>query len=79
MMVEKKEAKKKSLDELVEEALEDAPTMKGYTIKQLAELTNRPWPTVRWHLELMEARDVVEYFDVGRAKLYSLKKKKKES
>ncbi len=70
--------KKKSLDDLIEDALENAPEVKGYTIKQLADITERPWPTTRWHLELLEARGTVEHFDIGRAKVYSLKKKKKK-
>jgi len=66
----------KKLDELLEDALDDAPTIKGYTIKQLAEITEAPWPTAWWHLERLESRAIVEHFNMGRAKLYSLKKKR---
>jgi predicted ArsR family transcriptional regulator len=71
----KKTEKKKSLDEILEEALESAPKIQGYTVKQLAEITKTPWPTTRWHLELLEARGVVEHYDIGRAKVYALKRK----
>jgi predicted ArsR family transcriptional regulator len=67
-------SKKKSLSESIEKALENAPTLKGFTIKQVAEVTKTPWPTARWHLELLEARGVVDHVDIGRAKLYYLKK-----
>ena len=73
-----RDEQKKSLDEIIEEALKDAPKFEGYTIKELAEITDTPWPTTRWHLELLEARGVVEHLEIGRAKLYSLKKKKDE-
>ncbi len=69
--------KKKSLDEMIEEALKNAPKIEGYTVKQIAEITGVPWPTARWHLELLEARGVVDHYDIGRAKVYYLKKKKR--
>lgn len=68
--------KEKTIDELIQEALKNAPKIEGYTIKQLAEITGTPWPTTRWHLELLEARGVVEHFKLGKAKIYRLKKKK---
>ena len=68
---------KKPLDELLEGELKNAPKIEGYTVKQLAEITGTPWPTTRWHLELLEARGTVEHYNIGRAKLYSLKKKRK--
>ena len=68
-------AKKKSLDEFLEDALRDAPVIKGYSIKDLAEICNIPWSTARLRLEGMEARGFIEHIDIGRAKLYSLKKK----
>jgi DNA-binding transcriptional ArsR family regulator len=64
------------LDEKIKEALDKAPVIQGYTIKELAEITETPWPTTRWHLELLEARGVVKHKTIGRAKLYSLKKTK---
>ncbi len=73
-----KEKRKKSLDRLIEDALRNAPKIEGYTIKKLAEITETPWPTTRWHLELLEARGVVEHFEIGRAKVYALKKKEEE-
>jgi len=67
--------KKMTLDERIAEVLQNAPKIEGYTIKQIAEITEMPWPTARWHLELLEARGAVEHLDIGRAKVYSLKKK----
>ncbi len=72
-----KGGKKKNLDEIIKEALANAPKIEGYTIQQLAKISGAPWPTTRWHLELLEARGVVGYHQVGRAKVYTLKKKKK--
>lgn len=77
-MKKKSRNKKKTLDELLEEELKNAPRIEGYTVKQLAEITGTPWPTTRWHLELLEARGTVEHYNIGRAKLYSLKKKRKK-
>ena len=65
--------KKKDIDEMIRETLEKAPVIQGYTIKELSEITETPWPTTRWHLELLEARGVVKHKPIGRAKLYSLK------
>jgi predicted ArsR family transcriptional regulator len=70
--------KKVTLDARIAEALKTAPKIEGYTVKQIAEITETPWPTARWHLELLEARGVVEHLDIGRAKVYSLKKKSKK-
>lgn len=69
--------KKKDLNGLIKEALVDAPKIEGYTIQELAKRTGAPWPTTRWHLELLEARGVVGHYQVGRAKVYTLKKKKR--
>lgn len=66
--------RRKNLDKILEESLKDAPKIEGYTIKQLAEITETPWPTTRWHLESLEAKGVVDYTAIGRAKLYYLKK-----
>ncbi len=72
-----KNRKKKSLDELLQEALNNAPTIQGYTIKQLSEITGIPWTTTRWHLERLEAKGLVEPYEIGRAKIYRLKKRRK--
>ncbi|MGD2247508.1 MAG: hypothetical protein PVF58_03820 [Candidatus Methanofastidiosia archaeon] len=71
--------RKHELEKKIEKALEDAPKIKGLTVKQLAETTETPWSTTRWHLELMEARGVVEFIEIGRAKLYALTRKTKDS
>jgi len=68
----------KKLDEMIEEALKNAPKIEGYTVKQIAEIIGAPWPTTRWHLELLEARGVVGHYNIGRAKVYFLKKKRKD-
>jgi hypothetical protein len=68
MKAEKKKTKK-TLDELFAAALEDAPTVKGYTIKQVAEKIDAPWPSY------LPFPPVVEYFDVGKVKVYQLKRK----
>jgi len=73
-----RKGKKKSLDEILQEALENAPTIQGYTIKQLSEITGIPWTTTRWHLERLEAKGLVEPYEIGRAKIYRLKKRKKD-
>ena len=70
-----KKERRKSIDEIIQEALENAPTIQGYTIKQLSEITGIPWTTTRWHLERLEARGIVEPYKLGRA-IYRLKKKK---
>lgn len=67
---------KKELDEVLEDELKTAPVIQGYTIKQLSELTGHPWATTRWHLELLESKGVVEHQELGRAKLYRLKKRR---
>jgi DNA-binding transcriptional ArsR family regulator len=79
--VKKKKTRQERIDDFdryLEESLKNAPKIEGFSIKQLAEITETPWPTTRWHLELLESRGVIEHIDVGRAKLYALKKKPKE-
>lgn len=70
--------KKKNLNGIIEKALVNAPKIEGYTVKELADITRTPWPTTRWHLELLEARGIVQYHQVGRAKVYSLRRKRKK-
>ncbi len=72
----RKSKDRKSLDEILQEALENAPVIQGYTIKQLSEITGIPWTTTRWHLERLEAKGLVESYEIGRAKIYRLKKRK---
>jgi DNA-binding transcriptional ArsR family regulator len=67
-------AKTKDLDELLEEALANAPSIEGYSIRQLSETIECPWSTTRWHLGRMEARGIVEPYRLGRANIYRLKK-----
>jgi len=67
----------KTIEEAIKEALAKAPKIEGFTIKQLSEIIDAPWPTTRWHLELLEARGEVEHFEIGRAKIYRLKKSEK--
>jgi len=49
----KNHSKRKSLDEILEEALKDAPSIEGYGTNILSPLT---WPTSRWHLETLEVK-----------------------
>jgi hypothetical protein len=65
------------LGSLVHKALEGAPPIEGYTIKQLAEITESPWPSTRWHPEPFQSPGA-ETWSIGRAKVYQLKLKKKK-
>ena len=65
-------------DEILQRHLKDAPTYEGFTIQELAILSERPWPSTKHELELMEIQNRVEYTHIGRAKLYRLKKQKKK-
>ena len=67
--------KKKSLDELIEEALENAPKIEGYAIKQLCEITETPYGATRIIIENLEVRGTVEQSVFGQEKLYKLKPK----
>ncbi len=71
----RKEKRRKNINEIIQEALEDAPTIQGYTIKQLTEITGIPWHDSRWHLERC-GRDFGEVtpYEIGRAKIYKPKK-----
>lgn len=59
--------KMKELDERIKEALNKSP-IQGYTIQELAEITETPWQTTHWHLELLEARGVVKHKTIGKTK-----------
>ena len=74
-MPEIKYRKQTGLDERLKKELENAPQIKGYTVKELAKLTKTPWVTTRWHLELLEKKGEVSHKDVGRARVYFLKAK----
>jgi predicted ArsR family transcriptional regulator len=63
------------IDYSIRKALVNAPQIEGYTIKDLAEITATPWPTTRWHLEMLEARGEVGHHSIGRAKVFHLNKK----
>ena len=52
----KNHSKRKSLDEILEKALKDAPSIEEYTIRQLSNTINSPWPISRWHLETLEVK-----------------------
>ena len=64
---------KKTLDEIIDEALEDVPEFSDYSAAELAEITDERWPPSRWHVEILEARGVVEHLEQGREKLRKLK------
>lgn len=64
-----------TLDALSERALQKAPKIEGYTVEQLDDITETPWPTKNWHLELLEPRETVESFNIKRTKIHALGKK----
>ena len=66
---------KKRVDERILKLLENPPKFEGYSIEQLADKLAQPWSSVKWHLSLMEARHEVQHLPVGRAKIYSLRKR----
>jgi DNA-binding transcriptional ArsR family regulator len=68
------EERKKDLDEILEDALKNAPSIEGYTIRSLADVIRNPWPTSRWHLEKLEAHGIVEPYELGRAKIVRMKR-----
>jgi len=70
--------RKKDLDDILQDALDNAPSIEGLTIKQLADAINTPWSTTRWHLERLEARGIVEPYELGRAKIYRLRRDKRK-
>lgn len=74
-----KKRKTEEIDQDIKRVLERAPEFTGYTIKELAKIMDQPWPTTRWHLERLSSQGEVKYREVGRAKLYSLIKKSKET
>ncbi len=63
-----------TLDFYLEKALENAPKIEDYTIKQLSEITDTPWPITRWHIERLPRGTVLDH-EIGRAKVYKMKKK----
>jgi DNA-binding transcriptional ArsR family regulator len=63
----------KPTDELLLDTLKGAPTIKGYSITQLAELIGIPWSTASWNMARLEKADKVEFIDVGTARIYRLK------
>ncbi len=70
--------KKKDLDTILQEVLETAPSIEGYTIRQLSDVINSPWRPIRgWHLESLEARGIAEPFDPQRYKIYRRGKKER--
>ena len=69
--------KKKDLDTILQEVLETAPSIEGYTIGQLSEVINSSWTIRGWHLERLEARSIAEPFDPQRYKIYRRGKKAK--
>jgi len=75
--VKKEEKKEKDLDTILQEALETAPSIEGLTIRQLADAIDSPWSTTRWHLERLKARGIVEPYELGRAKIYRLRRGKR--
>lgn len=52
---------KPTLEELIKKALEDAPSLEGYTTKQLAELVDIKHPR-----SIGYSRDIVKHFKVKK-------------
>ena len=47
------------MDTILQKVLETAPSIEGYTIRQLSDVINNPWRPIRgWHLERLEARGI---------------------
>lgn len=69
--------KDKTFDEIIEEALEDVPEFPKYTISEIAEIADEKCTPTQWHVEILEARDVVEHLEQGREKLRRLKNEKR--
>lgn len=68
-----------TLDQLIAEAIKNAPKIKGYTIKEIADYQETPWPTTRWKIETMEQRPRdIALFEIGRNKIHVLPEKKKK-
>lgn len=70
--MEEDKTQKKTLDEIIEETLENSPIIEGYTIKQIAEMSLDTPLTI-------QPRSTVEQMEIGRAKILTLKKKKEDS
>jgi len=69
--------KKKDLDTILQEVLETAPSIEGYTIEGFF-ITNDPQLRKAihgWHLECLEARGIAEPFEPQRYKIYRRGKK----
>ncbi len=62
---EEPEKKEKTLDELIEDALKDAPPIEGYTKEQLEKIVNEPY----------KGPNHPGSFEIGRSKIYGLKEK----
>ncbi len=75
---ERKTRQEKSIEmqSQIEKELRKAPTFQGLTISQLAKATGTPFPTMRLRLQTLEERGVVKHFDIGKAMVYALIKKK---
>jgi len=70
----REERDEKDLDTILQEALETAPSIEGYTIRQLSDVINSPWHPIRgWHIERLEALGIVD--ELG-AKIYRKRKRR---
>ena len=47
---------RKDIDTILEEALETAPLVEGYTIKEFSDVINSLWKVPRWHLERLDRK-----------------------
>ena len=71
--------KKKDLDAILQEKLETGPSIKSYTVNGFS-ITNDPEllkVVHRWHIERLEARGIVEPFNLWQGRIYKRRKVKK--
>ena len=65
----------KTLSNAIIRELKVAPVIEGYSIKELADMLDVPYSTMRYTLLMKEARGEVEWTEKGKAKIYRNKKR----
>ena len=48
------------------------PVIKGFTVQEISDITNTPYPTVSVSLDSMVSKGMASYSSVGRTKVYQL-------
>ena len=72
---EKNDERVEAIKKAIISAIEEAPNIKGLTVKQAAEKLNVPEPTTYSYMERLRAEGVLGYTTVGKTKIY-LKKRR---